>query len=249
MDLSNVPIRPGGVLLVHSKITRLVRMARVRPEQIIASLLERVGPAGTLLLPLFNFDFAKGIPFDIRSTPSRMGALTEMGRLWPGAVRTGHPIYSFAAIGQRAELFRDVANRSGYGLDSPFAMIREMNGQIGVIDLPDQESMTFYHHVEEMLGVSYRYHKEFTGLYTDDGGDTAERTFSLFVRDIGQGVCTSVDRMGARLWEKGLYSGEHVGEGSGMRVIDAQALFEETRNVIDDGLANRFLYEVDFERA
>jgi aminoglycoside 3-N-acetyltransferase len=143
-------IEPGSIVLLHSSISRTLRTAKGTPNELIAALLKRLGPEGTLLLPLFNFDFTKGTTFDIRTTPSQMGALTEAGRAWPGAVRTGHPIYSFAAIGSRAEEFADVDNESGYGADSPFAMLRSMGGEIAVLDLPDQNSMTFYHHVEEM---------------------------------------------------------------------------------------------------
>jgi aminoglycoside 3-N-acetyltransferase len=174
-----------------------------------------------------------------------MGALTETGRLWPGAVRTGHPIYSFAVIGRRAEEFRGLENESGYGLDSPFGLLRQMDGQIAVIDLPDQNSMTFYHHVEEALSVPYRFHKDFTAPYTDANGRTTDRTFSIFVRNVDEGILTSVDRMGERLWEKGFYRGERPGTGSGLRVIGARALFDEVRAVIEAGQAREYLYDVE----
>ncbi len=120
-----------------------------------------------------------------------MGALTEVDRLHPQAIRTGHPIYSFAAIGFAAEQFKAIDNFSGYGSDSPFAVLRNMGGRIGVLDLPDQNSMTFYHHVEEMVGVDYRYHKHFTGDYTDYSGRTMVKSCGLFVRDIKKGCANT----------------------------------------------------------
>ena len=242
---SGAAIVEGGVLLLHSSLSRTLKKNEASPKDVISYLLERLGPDGTLLLPLFNFDFTKGIPFDIRTTPSQMGALAEEGRQWPGVVRTGHPIYGFAAIGAKAERFDGVNNRSGYGKDSPFSMLRDMNGQIAVIDLPDQNSMTFYHHVEEMLKVPYRYHKEFTAPYTDQQGATTSETYSIFVRDIENGVSTSVDRMGERLWSKGLYTGERQGSGHGMRTIMARALFDEVASVIQADQAEEFLYATE----
>jgi aminoglycoside 3-N-acetyltransferase len=222
-----------------------MRQYRVRPAQILEALLARLGPEGTLLLPLFNFDFTNGVPFDVRSTPSHMGALTEAGRTWPGSVRTGHPVYSFAAIGKRSDEFRGLDNRSAYGPQSPFAKLRELGGEIAVIDLPDQNSMTFYHHVEELMDVPYRFHKDFPGDYTDWSGHTARRTYSIFVRDLDAGVRTSVDRMGEKLWDKGLYRGDRPRSGSGMRLIDANALFQEVAEVIKVGDAEHFLVEYD----
>jgi len=170
-------VQEGDVLLVHSSLKRTIRRyfksgIKIMLQDVLESFLKAVGASGTLLLPLFNFDFTEGVPFNIKSTPSHMGALTEAGRMHPLAIRTGHPIYSFAVIGYAATKFQGIDNFSGYGSDSPFAMLRKMNGKIAVLDRPDQNSMTFYHHVEEMHEVDYRYHKRFTADYTDEFGNT-----------------------------------------------------------------------------
>jgi aminoglycoside 3-N-acetyltransferase len=173
-----------------------------------------------------------------------MGALSESGRLHPGAIRTGHPIYSFAVLGARAKEFEGVANESGYGPDSPFATLHQMNGKIGVLDLDDQNSMTFYHHVEEMHAVDYRYFKEFTAPYTDARGVTADRSFKLFVRDLERGVLTDVNPMGERLWASGLYRGSRPRQDGGLRTILAGDLYRATSEVIRSGTARGTLYSI-----
>jgi aminoglycoside 3-N-acetyltransferase len=157
-------------------------------------------------------------------------------------VRTGHPIYSFAAIGGAAEKFRGVRNFSGYGADSPFGMLHRMDGKIAVIDLPDQNSMTFYHYIEESESAPYRYHKTFTGPYVDESGRETAETFGLFVRSAG--VLTRVEPMGEQLWAAGLYSGQRPGEGHGMRVIGARAMFDAVARVLREGRARGLLYEM-----
>ena len=77
------------------------------PGTAIEALLEVIGPDGTLILPTFNYDFLKGIPWDMRTTPSQMGILTEIIRKDPRARRMFHPIYSMAAIGRHAEIGLD----------------------------------------------------------------------------------------------------------------------------------------------
>lgn len=240
---------PGSVLLVHSNIKRTLMTCRrlgwmIRPADILDSFLTALGPDGTLLLPLFNFDFARGVPFDIRTTPSQMGALTEAGRVHPDAVRTGHPIYSFAAIGAQAGRFRGVDNVSGYAEDSPFGMLRDMDGIIGVLDLEDQDSMTFYHHVEEVKRVPYRYFKDFTGLYTDASGRTMTRTYTLYVRNVEQGVVTDVNPAGELMWQHGLYKGYRPRTGSGFRTVSARAMFRFVADIIDGSRALGTLYSV-----
>lgn len=236
-------IHPGDVVLVHSSLKRTLQTHNTTPQAVMESFLEAVGPDGTVLFPLFNFDFTKGVPFDIRSTPSQMGALTEAARLHPDALRSGHPIYSFAIIGPQAQKF-NVDNFSGYGPDSPFAILRQLDGKIGVLDLEDQNSMTFYHHIEEMHGVPYRFHKKFTGQYTDANGVTSERTYGLFVRDLDKGVTTDVNPMGEILWEKGLYHGDRPKRGIGLRTISANAMYDAVSEVIKAGRALGLLYSI-----
>jgi aminoglycoside 3-N-acetyltransferase len=240
-------VRTGDSMLVHSSLKRTLLHARkdgfsLSNIDALDSLLQAIGPDGTLLLPLFNFDFTRGVRFDIRSTPSQMGGLTEAGRIHPDAVRTGHPIYSFAVIGKEAERFRGVENYSGYGGDSPFAILHRIGGRIAVLDLPDQNSITFYHYVEEAHAVPYRYHKAFEAEYVAWDGAASVRAFGLFVRDVERNVLTHVDPMGELLWQRGLYRGDRPGEGSGLRVIDAVALYDATSEVIESGRAEGLLF-------
>jgi len=241
-------IEQGDLMLMHSSLRRTLRRTmrasgqRVSPADILESFRIAVGPDGTLLFPLFNFDFIRGVPFDIRTTPSQMGTLTEVARVHPDAVRTGHPIYSFAVLGAQQELFRDVDNFSGYGADSPFAILHRNGGKIGVLDLPDQDSMTFYHYVEESKAIDYRFHKTFTAGYTDLAGVSGPRTYGLFVRDVDRGVQTDVDGMGELLWAQRLYNGDRPGEGSGFRKIRSVDLFNAVAAIIDQGRAEGLLY-------
>jgi aminoglycoside 3-N-acetyltransferase len=246
-DWRRCGLQPGRITLIHSSLRRtLARLdGKGDAELVLDSLIEAAGERGALLFPLFNFDFTKGAPFDLRTTPSHMGALTEAARRRPGAVRTGHPVYSFAAIGAQANLFEGVVNESGYGADSPFAMLRAADGCIAVLDLPDQKSMTFYHHVEEMLAAPWRYHKRFEGWWTGADGVTERRGFSICVRDLERGVQTRVDPMGERLWERGVWTGERPGEGAGLRVADAEAVFNATAEAIEAGEGPALLYTLE----
>jgi len=249
-DWQAAGVQEGDMLLVHSSIRRILRRlvkmeAAASPSMVLESFLLALGKSGTLLLPLFNFDFTKSIAFDIRNTPSHMGILTEAGRFWPGAIRTGHPIYSFAVIGKDAKVFHGLKNFSGYGADSPFGILHRLGGKIAVLDLPDQNSMTFYHYVEETLNANYRYHKIFTGQYIDEEGHESTQNFSLFVRNIEQGVVTRVEAMGEILWEKGIYTGSRPNQDCGLRVIRTTKLFDEVATILDQGLAKGILYDIE----
>ena len=50
------------------------------------------------------------------------------------------------------------------------------------------------HFVEQQSGmVNYRYIKKFTADYTDENGNTLKKTYSMFVRDLGLDVESTVD--------------------------------------------------------
>lgn len=240
-------IEEGDLVLVQSSLMNtFLRFQRAHGQwltahQVLDSFLDAVGDTGTLLFPLFNYDFTRKVPFDIRSTPSHMGDLTEAARTHPDAVRTGHPIYSFAVIGAQSSEFKDVDNYSGHGEDSPFAMLLDRGGKIAALNLPDSKSMTFYHYVEETLQVDYRYLKPFTGDYTDAAGRTTERTYALFVRDLERRVLTHVDPAGELMWEEGLYQGHRWNEGHGLRTIRADAMFDFVASLISHGRAEGLL--------
>ena len=242
-------IKSGDMVLLHSNITRTMRYCRraektFSVQQLLQSFLQAIGPNGTLILPLFNFDFTKGVPFDYKETPSQMGRLTEVARAYPGAVRSGHPIYSFAGIGHQAPVLSQINNYSGYGKDSVFSLLHQQNGKIAILDLEDQNSMTFYHYVEEMHDVDYRYHKAFSGEYIDAQGHHSERKYGLFVRDLEQGVHTDVNRMGALLWRDGYYCGEQPGKNCGLRTVAAAVVYDKVADVIQSGRAIDFLYSI-----
>ena len=245
-------IEKGDVVLLHSSVKRTLKQylkqkKRITSEILLESFVEAVGCEGTLVLPLFNFEFTTGVPFDIRSTKSHMGVLTEAARKYPSVVRTGHPIYSFAVIGYKADAFVNIDNVSAYGKDSPFAKVHELGGKVAVLNLPDQNSMTFYHYVEEMNAVPYRYYKEFSGLYTDSNNETKNKTYGIYVRDIEKGVITNVNPAGELLWNEGLYSGCRYNEGSGLRVISAVELYNYVSGIIQTGRAKGLLYSIEGE--
>lgn len=245
-------IKTGDMVLVHSRASRILRTLKksgvdIDPKDIVESFVQAVGKTGTVLFPTFNFEFNNGVPFDIDITPSHMGAITEAARKLEGAIRTGHPVYSFAVIGRNANIFQGVENYSGYGKDSPFAILHRNRGKIAILDLPDQHSMTFYHYVEESLQVSYRFLKKFTGRYKGVSRKEEIREFAIYVRNIEQGVLTYVNPMGEILWDQGLYTGNKPLEGNGLRVADAEKVFNAVAHVIRSGKAQDTLYKINLE--
>lgn len=239
-------IERSGILLFHSNafrwIVSLAKSGEKDPLQlIIDSLLEYIGSSGTVLFPLFNFDFCSTGYFDYRLTPSQMGSLTERSRFDSRFSRTSHPIYSFSVSGNQKRQFLELSNIGGYSSDSPFGLLHQLGGRIAVLDLPDQNSMTFYHYIEEANSAPYRFHKQFHGSYVDANGVTDCRTFSLYVRDLEAGVETWLHPCEKILWDKGFYKGDPQGCKSGLRSIKSCDMYDFVAPIIKNN-AEGILY-------
>ena len=240
-------LEKGDTVLIHSAMSNFLKCYREKgieltPEDVLNSLIMATGDKGTLVFPTFNFEFTKGVTFDIRNTKSETGALTECARLHRDSVRTGHPLFSFAAMGYHVDKFRGLYNYSAFGIDSPFAKVIQLGGKIAVIDVPGEICMTFFHYVEEMENAPNRYHKIFKGKYIDYDGSETEREYNLYARNLEMKVKTDVKLMEEILWEKKLYKGFRHGKGTRMQVIDAVNVYREVAEVIRSGRAEGILY-------
>ncbi len=238
-----IGVDAGDALLVHSSYKSFGGVEG-GPQTVIDALLHVLGIEGTLIMPAFNFDFCKGEPWDVRHTPSHMGIITELVRQDPRSLRVFHPIYSFSIIGKQAEFLTKERYKSSYERYSVFGKLRQLDGKIMVIGLRYNDSMTFFHHVEELEGVDYRYLKAFTGMVTDENGQTYEDSFQMLVRDIDQGVETMVDPMGNLAEEKGIIKSQKIGEAA-VKLMKANDIYEFTAREMR--VNPRLLYEIKKE--
>ncbi len=180
--LKALGIVPGDGLLVHSAVQFLGRPVGGL-KMYLDAIQEVIGPDGTLIVPTFNFGFARGESFDPLSTPSQgMGAFSELVRQLPEAQRTTHPLQSIAVVGRYAY---DLASRdtaSAFDPGSAFERMLELDFKLLLLGA-DSRAVSMFHYCEQRANVPYRYWKDFTGpVRTPSGWQT--RTYRMFVRDL-----------------------------------------------------------------
>ncbi len=201
-EFRSLGMSAGDTIFVHSAYSSLGKApggVEGGPQTVINAILEVVGPQGTLIMPTFNYDFLRGTPWDIRTTPSQMGVLTELVRQDPRAKRMFHAIYSMAAIGKHAEELANHQSTDCFGESTIFSKFREWDTKILILGLAYSKSITFLHHCEQMAEVDYRYLKEFKGNAIDAQGKAHEMTYTMFVRDVERGVVLDFEPIGALL--------------------------------------------------
>ena len=109
------------------------------------ALLTAVGPEGTVMVPTFNHGQAE--VFDLRTTPSVNGAITEALRQRPQAYRSLHPTHPLAAIGPLAELLTaEHMHLETFDLRSPLGKLAALGGWILLLGVGmNRNTMGFTH--------------------------------------------------------------------------------------------------------
>ena len=157
-DLMHIGVRKGDCLIVHSSFKSL-GLAHRSPVDVIRTLAEVTGGEGTVMMPTFTYCYS-GIwnvqPYNPASSPSVfMGILPETLRNYPGALRSGSPTYSVAALGRYAKQLTEGRERScGLGSGSSYEEAYRLGARILLIGVGnDRNSMI--HYTEHASGLPF----------------------------------------------------------------------------------------------
>ncbi len=185
-----IGVKPGDTIQLMADLTRMAwnaRRARKRfsTVEFLNTFADAVGPAGTVLVPTYNFDLRDGDAFDIRRTRSISGALANSAIDHPRFRRTPHPLHSFAVTGAGTDQLLRSTEKSSFGPGSPFAYMLEHKATLIAIDLPLNDALTFAHYCEEATGVPYRRQFPMRISYTDSEDHTTHKIFSLYAKKPG----------------------------------------------------------------
>lgn len=164
-------VRPGGVLMVHARVSALGWVVGGTGAVVLA-LLDALGPEGTLMAYAgweddpYDMETwpaawraayeAELPPFDPRTAEAvhANGRLPERIRTWPGALRSGQPEAGMVVLGRRAAwMVADHPMDDAYGPGSPLAKLVEADGQVLMLGAP-LSTITLLHHAEATARVA-----------------------------------------------------------------------------------------------
>jgi len=157
-DLLKIGVKKGDLLIVHSSFKAL-GLKDGTPEDVIHAFLEILGPEGTIMMPTFTYSYSgvwKVRPFNPVTTPgAENGVLTETLRKHPGALRSGHPTYSVAAIGKHAGMItQDKENASALGRGSAYDTAIGLGAKILLLGVGNNRNSAI-HYAEVMADLPY----------------------------------------------------------------------------------------------
>lgn len=253
-SLNEIGIKKGDILYIPSDITTFMvdaqKLYSVRTSDdrklflnsFIDVLQNIVSSEGTILFPIFTWTFNRGKAFDVRNTLGEVGALPNWilkNRF--DFKRTQHPMYSFLVWGKDTDILLKMNNVNCWGQYSPFGYMYRKNAKTLFFNVSIRRGFTFSHYVEEVLQVPYRYYKNFHGEYIDIDGNTTQRNYVMYVRDLD---IISQEYSPDSFYEKNGIVKSSTIHNSMVKVMDCQKAFDLIK---DDFLNNGGRYMYKFE--
>ena len=129
---------------------------------IFECLTKTMGKKFSIFSPAASMDLCNSnIVFDKKNTPSnKMGPFAEYLRKKKDSTRSFHPFWSICCLGSNKFLLKEVSKHA-YGAGSPWSKMLEIDTLQVNIGINPERAVTLIHHIETVVGVPYRYNKEF----------------------------------------------------------------------------------------
>lgn len=165
IDLVKLGVRPGMTLLVHSSL-RSLGWVEGGVTEVIAALRAAVGETGTVMVPAHTAHLTDPSSWANPPVPEAqwpairaelpvfraertaswgMGAIAEGVRKHPEALRSAHPLHSFAALGPAAEfLLTPHALDWGLGEASPLARLEQCDARVLLLGVDHSVNTTLH---------------------------------------------------------------------------------------------------------
>ncbi|MBP5480265.1 MAG: AAC(3) family N-acetyltransferase [Paludibacteraceae bacterium] len=171
--LAELGVQQGDKVFVTSGFANL-NAKGYSPEDAIRALMETVGQEGLIMMPYYppvnSMDWVKsGEVFDMRTTVSGMGVMTNVFSHMEGVVKSAHPTKAVCVWGKNAEQYASLHYESEdpYGDNTPYGRLlatqQSKSLSLGVVNLP------MFHAIED------KYQQKETLYY-------AERIFDVPLR-------------------------------------------------------------------
>ena len=180
-DLKALGIKPGDTILMHSSYKSLGGIED-GAKGFFDAFLSLLGEEGTLVLPALTYANVnrEQTHFDVRTTPTCVGYLTEFFRTQvEGVIRSLHPTHSCCVWGRHAKFLTEnhYRDRTPVGTNSPFALLPKVGGKLLFVGCSYDRNTTM-HGVEEWVEPEYVMDRTLPVVYeiTDENGNTFKRT-------------------------------------------------------------------------
>jgi aminoglycoside 3-N-acetyltransferase len=233
--LQGLGLGAGDVVMVHSSLSSMGFVAG-GADTVIDGFLEVIGASGTLVMPtLCQKDKERRFEtWNIATSPSDVGRITEVFRLRPGVIRSDHATHSVAACGPRAVEIaaghKAAGGRPGpwgeaaFGHGSPWEKFYEMNVEYVFLGITMRVN-TMRHFIQSRIVEDH---------LQAVGPERRQQFLSCVHQWYKPGVWPNYDdtRMEERLTALGLIRFGRIGNAV-VRMLKARELVDQSRQILE----------------
>jgi len=128
--VSELGINPGDIIFFQTSWDEYYNYTGT-PTELIKSLVDYLGPTGTLAMPSNCNIYEDGKTFNVKRTPTNAGLIAELFRRWPQAIRSIHINSSVTALGPKAKYITSTHHKSITAWDehSPHYKLYQLNAK------------------------------------------------------------------------------------------------------------------------
>lgn len=231
-DLQKIGLKQNDAVLVHCSMSKIGYIENGAAD-IVNAIEKVIGAEGTLMMPSFpakgrNKDYLEtNGGFDVRSTPSQMGVVTEYFRKLPNVKRSFHPTDPVCARGKLATWITEshFGQITPYNASSPFRKLCECNGKILMLGTTLNGACTNLHTLEDVVDFKYPVYddKIFEVEMIDENGN--HQRMKTKVHNPVYSAKRNNDELKPLLEKEEVLVNGKIGEADSM-LIDAQKLLE-----------------------
>ena len=161
-DLRACGLKEGDDVLIHTSLSKIGYVEN-GPETVVSALKKVIGEKGNILMPTspnagLQLEYIRSLEaFDVKNSPSALGAITEYFRKLPNVKRSAHPTEPVACIGPDADFYTEghLGELTPYTDRSPFARISERGGKILYVGVTFDNAGTNLHTLEDAVDFKY----------------------------------------------------------------------------------------------
>lgn len=184
--LKKIGIKRGDTIFIFPETYKFGILENINQQnkmyEVFYEIIRKIiGQKGTICIQSYTFDtlrFKKKFYYDLPKTTC--GGFANYILTLKKTVRSDHPVYSIASIGNKSKFISQNNSFHNYGYNSPLEKFLRLNGKI--LSLGSDYVINPFNHVAEyMIGVSYYFNK-FTNVPIIKNKKKIHKEFSTFVR-------------------------------------------------------------------
>lgn len=151
---------------------------------LVDEIMNQLALQNTVIMNCFNWDFCSGYSFSTTKTPAKTGMINEVFRRKKEVKSGNHPIYNYAAFGNKAADLLEHHSKTCWGKGSTtYKLLAQEDTTVICGGVPFPFRNAAMHSLEEIHQVSYRYFKKFAG-WVEKEDEISWYETQMYVRDL-----------------------------------------------------------------